>query len=1408
MRSVVARAVFPLSLVLSLGLGCGGGEGFPSPRTAAQATRCAGAALASCGAELTRAEDEGRPLEPSLDAYLAGLTGPWATLAQAIRAPAAPQERLLVLRLAAGEIGAATLAGARVVDATRAGPPPGIAADVLVLALAARAGLEHVVLVDAGQIRHGFPKDPLASMTLGLRPVLASAGPAALEAEVALAAGVRAALGAAARFDYVAAARAADALRARLPGAPHGASRARARLALRLLDSAGLGLEQSAAADESPPPKEVDPAPSERDTPYAHLVLMRAAREPGAAWAGRRTPILAALPAERRAHTEAYFAALGECSPPLALPPMERAADLLFGWTLVSSALPEGASPEERKRAVELWLARYGAYAELVERTGTTWLSAPLLLHRRGEALGLSPEGTPTHERVTRLGLAHLEALSRLAAAEPKRFAAMTLVPLAQSPGALRDGKLAPALVALTQRVTEAKLAAAVTASELASASLTAGLGSMSLPPGVREAQLAALDRSLGEALRGPLRSESGWSAAGLYVAHAAARLVASQPADLRFTAAEVERALAQESDLPRLAALATVAARYGGLAAEGRLDPEQRDEARFAPDRRAAKDALRRALVGLGAPGEAPAAAVDELATLADGLIAVLAFAATSRDASAPVACAGPSYVELPPAVARSLAKLGDVRRKVLASPRLKAGKDEWSRHARVLALVLSDTLDVLQKKGPAVSFVVSSEEATRYLAEALSELDERAAADGLGAAYGLVRGYLGSERGEAFLLQNGASWQRLFVAIAAFLRSGGSEGSAQLFETMGGRAPLFAQDGAAQLTSELVGYAEGLYGAGQKDHGDLLLIAGLAVGAARGEPLPARALALADAQNSRAAWALRFEGEITEASGRRAPEPQRFAEALRSTSSLTCEPRGAEPVLEVFAAMKSFAAGDRAQARRALDAWLDDADKRGLVLPKVAFRFEETGTRVFQVSVDLSFGAGLVQASTFQLGLGLRNEGDAGSRLDVTRGANTDEEAARYYVHVAALAAAYHFLDGDAARGARDAQRVLGAALGGTRLGGKVVPAVGEHGLALDSRPTVAVVAQLAAEARMPFLAGDLWTVVRDTFYPTLSDVDVADILSRPPLGLAGLAESSALLERTRRALRVLAEPLACTAAKVDRSAYDYPACELYPQALALRVADATRQMPRLATTSGSAARACASEAAVDRFLVQKEQGTYDPDAFTAAVAQAEAAGHTYDAAALLTRQRAEPHCSAAVLAAARRLGHSAELGPSLRADLLSVAVNCGAAELDAAAVADLSAVDDALALLPDPSRGFATLLSTLELADRTERWDVLARLVDKPGFLTRWTGTTPFAATAALLIEQASGTLVGKPRDVAATAADVGLFCETFPPADRAETCTWLRTLRSQAGAPEADRKASARSALRALLKQVRR
>src|SRR6185369_14346651 len=94
------------------------------------------------------------------------------------------------------------------------------------------------------------------------------------------------------------------------------------------------------------------------------------------------------------------------------------------------------------------------------------------------------------------------------------------------------------------------------------------------------------------------------------------------------------------------------------------------------------------------------------------------------------------------------------------------------------------------------------------------------------------------------------------------------------------------------------------------------------------------------------------------------------------------------------------------------------------------------------------------------------------------------------------------------------------------------------------------------------------------------------------------------------------------------------------------------------------GESAARCAPLRSLDTFLADAERGAYDPDAFTRAVEDLRASGRLYDAATLLTRHRREGHCGPSVLAASRALGRAAALGPLVRADLLSGAINCTAA------------------------------------------------------------------------------------------------------------------------------------------------
>jgi hypothetical protein len=329
------------------------------------------------------------------------------------------------------------------------------------------------------------------------------------------------------------------------------------------------------------------------------------------------------------------------------------------------------------------------------------------------------------------------------------------------------------------------------------------------------------------------------------------------------------------------------------------------------------------------------------------------------------------------------------------------------------------------------------------------------------------------------------------------------------------------------------------------------------------------------------------------------------------------------------------------------------------------------------------------------------------------------------------------------------------------------------------------------------MPFLAGDLWTVVRQGLPETTDDAAIAGVLDPVPFGLTGSADLDPVLARTRKSLRALADPLACTTARVDLGSLEEPACDAYPLALSLRIADVLKKLPRL--HRGESGPRCATLRALDTFLGGADRGAYDPDTFTRAVEDLRADGRLYDAATLLTRQRREGHCGPLILAATRALGRSTTLGPLVRADLLSVAVNCTAVAGGPEVAADLLALDAATRELADPARSLKVLLSVADLAARTDRWTLLAQLVEQPDFLDRWSTVHPTAAAAALLFAHADAVIAGRPVDLDRTRAAYDLACTIYPPGDRAEVCADLAALRAPSAAAPADRARSAKEAV---------
>jgi hypothetical protein len=1328
---------------------------------------------------------------------------------------------------------------ARSVVVTSLPRPAALDESALLIALADAAGYRHVIRIHASPtaVLQLFPRDPLAPFLGGLAPVVRDdAALAHLADDVALAAAVDEAFAAAGAFHYVEAARAADRIEALLAARdPLAEPSLRARYARQLLGNAGILLDAAEQRDErpAPPPIPEAPAPGASDTPYGDLLRVHLATSARLEWDRRGAAILVAIAADRRDDVAALWSTPRACDAARRPPPMEGLRDLVFAHQLSGALVRDEASLKRGAAGgflpLPAWLARYQKLVELASEAHVGWSYAPSILLQRGDAFGLDPAGSELYRRVTALGRAHLDATRALEQSAPTRYRALSQVAFAASPGVLFDDRLREPLIQLTAATVKDRLATANDPSAIFAGVLTSAFAGVSYPPAVQEAHFAALQGAFTAKLQGELHHTTGWSTAGLYALDAAYRIAADQKPRLDVTSTEIARALADPAlPYPALGAVAVAVAQYAALAATHKLDPDLHPVARFPPERRAAREALRAALAGLGTPGEAPNNVLDDVTDLADGLVATLSTAIGEGSAGSPVepqkpaktkrgakiaaaapgasVCAGKATVVLTPATRRALARLGDVRLRILGHPRFKQGDGLWVRRARLLVAVLSDAMDVALKDDKRLVFTLPAEAAEKSAAEALREWDDRPAADVVAGGYALAREVATADTRERFLARSGRPVQRVLTGLATLFRGepGGAAGASVALLDAFSRLGVGPEAG-QRLDAMLVAYASAFYAGGRADQGDLALLGAMAVAALTQAPPSPEAIALAAEHKSRITWALRFLAELAATSRDAAPDPSAYEGGMRAvtTDDDSCQLPAAEGTLAVARAVHDFAAGRRGEARAALDAFLDHAEIEGLRVPRLAYRYEEkTATKVFALTLEVSYGAGMLQGSnTFQLGLGIRSrgepEGSLTAALAPADSAKSDDEAARYYVHAAALAAVYHLLEGDEARATTAARRAVAALTAGARLGSRARKNEHPAAIGIDARATLAVAAQLAAEAGMPFLAGDLWTVVRQGLPESADDAAIAGVLDPVPFGLTGSADLAPVIARTRKSLRAVADPLACTRAKVDLGSYEEPACDAYPLALSLRIADVLKKLPRL--RRGEAAARCAPLKSLDAFLGGAEKGAYDPDAFTRAVEDLRASGRLYDAATLLTRQRREGHCGPLILAAARALGRSTALGPLVRADLLSVAVNCTAAVGGPEVAADLVALDAATRGLADPGRSLEVLLSVADLAARTDQWALLDQLVTQPDFLDRWSAVHPTAAAAALLFAHASALVAGRAVDLDKTRAAFDLVCTLYPPGDRAEVCADLVALRAPpAGAP-ADRRRAAQEAV---------
>ncbi len=1008
---------------------------------------------------------------------------PWAALYAELDAKARGARPRAVIVVTGGPAPAAAK-GARVVTVGDLPPPAAIPAEDLLLSLARATGYDHLVLVHGADVTQLFPGDPLAPFMGGLRPVLREVNArGAIEGDLAAEDLLRAALQAAGSFHYVEAARAAASLSALVEGrAGSLGPRLRHRHALQLLAAAGLVLDADESAAPAARAAEPPASPAAYDTPYGSYLRVVTARDPRKEWEARGPRVLEGIAEDRREAFASLFSRPRGCEE-RRVPKLSAARDLVFTSQLAGAA---GQLP------LREWLSLYQAAVGLVEGTHTAWSFLPSLLAQRGASPGLGAAGTPGYARVTELGLAHLAAIRELDLAYPVRSRASAQMSLAVSPGLLGDDALREALVQLTEASVQGKLAAAKDAAALLLGIVTGAAAGLSYPPALQEAHFRALARAAEARLEGDFLQKTGWGVAALYALDGIHRLAARSGQSLAFSSRQIARALgAPDVAPPALASLATAAARYVALAGDRRLDPSVLALDKPTPERRAARDGLRAALAGLGAPGEAPNDVLDDVTALTDGLVASLGAALAAGAAKkappragtcAPRAPAAP----LDPELRRTLAKLGDVRRRILLHPRYKEGDGLWVRRVRLLVTVLSDAMDLVLagdvQKAPV--FAVPAGDAQRVITEALRELDQKAVTEVALGGHGLLRALTSAGRADALLKKATPDLERVAAGLFALFRGDGlgGQGPAMGVTFLDALAAIhFEAPRSPDLVATLAAYAAAFYEKKQADQADFCLLAGLLVASLTHAEIPPAVVDLAARNESRLAWVLRFSQEARRRKAGEAPDPSVYAEGMRRATDDACQAPDAEATLAVMGAIRDRAAGKNEEAVLALDRVLAQADEKGLGVPRMNLRYEEkTATKVFSVSVDVSYGSGILLAGkTYQLGLGLRSAGEPQGALTTTLlpegTAQAGEDAARYYVYTAALATVYHLLDGDTDGAVASGRRVVGALEGGVKLGARALRAEKQASWGEDAREVLIVAAQLAAEAGLPFLAGD---------------------------------------------------------------------------------------------------------------------------------------------------------------------------------------------------------------------------------------------------------------------------------------------------------------------------------------------
>lgn len=1212
-----------------------------------------------------------------------------------------------------------------------------------------------------------FGRDPVRKLVAGALPVMRIEGAPVFATDVAVDAAVRRMLGSAGKFDYVAAARAHDELAALLAKIqPWEPSALRARAAMTAVNLAPMSL----LAEDEPDAKPTTASwPASTSTAYYELLRYEADPAPRPTKEARLTSALEALPTAQRAWFERrYREKISGCAPDEA-PRFERPEDLGLATFLPSLLARDGARDTARKLPLADWDARYAALVDLTEREEAAYLVLPALLAERGGFAGMNRSNIPAQRKVTAMAKRHLAALATLAEELPGRVTFSQLL-FASRPGAFLDRDLAPTISTLSGKSSSDAIAEAKDAKQLLLVAVGSAFVSFNMAPPARDAFVGSLATAFAARLRDDLAKEVGFWAGAAHAADLAFRAALGLPSKPDPSIAAISRAFEGAPDEPEAGLLfvASALAQYGLLATQGGLGAVHLD-AKDAPlpARDAARKALAKALARLHPAGPPDPEAARELAAFVDNVAATLAYAVVAESLPVTDACKSDDR-PVDPKLRRALGKLRDQRKKVLASSSL-GGDGPWAVRARLLAVLLSDGLDVASAWSEPASpraktsrdldppnltkFTVPASEVDRAVARGLASFGVSGEiAAGLQATYALGRGYL--QTGTSHFTGDGrADLAAMLAAASALWGTDPSSLSTLLLEF--GRA-FAAGDAKGTTARRFFEVAGALFEQGKRVEADMVLVSGVVASNLSDEEIPAEAVALARGRGAETAWLLDFARAIDP----RTTTPTSFSTDLAKLANEQCIHVSVEPIAGVLSALDAIEKGED-RGRLALEKLLATDDPK-LHVPRVSYNFRHaSGHQASNVTLSLDLAAPLVKnGSGFNFGLGFSSEQNDYLELDVSIDPVDAKEAregtGRWYVHANALAAVAHFLAGDVGRGEEAAMRALGPILARTRFadaGSNDTKTLASGAVVV----TFSVLAELALAAERPLLAGDLLQVARKQL-GARPEEDLATLFDDPPSALLGVPGAKALLPKARATLSLAASGLPCAKSKkLDKEAFVQPVCGEYSRAIALRAADAVVAHPRL--RAGKRASEC-EHGVVDGFLRRADEGTYDPEKLVAAVLDLQQRGKRYDAWALLTRLRSSNHCTAPLHLALSKAIEETQ-APTYRADLLSARLNCstgGTADELGARVRELQ---EELRRVGDPSRELSAGVIAAALAASRGEPKLALVVPGETGFLQRHRlslGQLP----AALFLDHASKAMNQLPIDVASTEADYELVC----------------------------------------------